>query len=199
MQRLRPTIDRDTARARLERARRGSLARWLFGAAKPAAMARLELVSLPYYLVEFAVDLEQHSLKLSALVGGHEPIVELHDLAGIEWEPVPLGEQFAPRLDVVEAEELARRQARAFCASRRRWRGKGHRLELVRSETIAYPYWAFYYERWAGKYDVRLLDAVSGRPAGSRVKVALLAALSARRDLVARGNHLFLETAVTAP
>lgn len=160
-----------------------------------AAVPRLELIYLPHYLVTFTLEQTAPARQAGVMVGAHEPTVTLWDLTHTEWQTTVSDVEFPPTITTRQAMDYAQR---LVSSSLRRLAPAARSvpaLDLATIETIAYPYWAFYYERWAGKYDVRLLDAVSGRPAGARIKVALLAALAARRDLAARTNQFSLETA----
>lgn len=159
---------------------------------------RFELVYLPQYLVTFELKDASTTRPAAVLVGAHEPTATLWDVTHTDWVETTEELEFPPSVDPQHAKQLARRQVNAslrrLMPGAREWPS----LDCATIELVGYPYWTFYFHRRARLFDVRLLDAVTGRPAGARLKVALLTALAARRDALGGRARLPLETAVTA-
>lgn len=185
MKALCATIDEATARGKLEQRRASWLGRWFplplitshsQTASSPAV--RLERVWLPHYLISIDVRRGNEQRVAMALVGGHEPTVSLVEPASLAWAEEPPPETFPARIDPAQALEAAREALLRLLLARPGW---GRQLALEaggRVEPIQYPFWAYYFRRRGGMLDVRLLDAVSGSPAGPKAKVALLSALA---------------------
>ena len=96
---------------------------------------------------------------------------------------------FPPRLSEEEAEAAGRSFLLASLNFRALWRKPIELGETLRIELVHYPYWVDTYERRPGKFDIRILDAVSGSKAGSGLKSSILAAFSdeAERSPTGRG------------
>lgn len=158
----------------------------------------VEITYLPHYLVNFSLLTSAAPRRAAVLVGAHEPTTSLWDVTQTEWSDTEGSSEFPPAVDPQRACELAGRLASSTL--RRLTPGARNPLSLIFEsiELIGYPYWAYYFHRRVGLFDVRLLDAVSGRPAGARLKVALLTALAARRDALAGATRIPLETVDTA-
>ncbi len=159
---------------------------------------RFELVYLPQYLVTFELKDATTTRLAAVLVGAHEPTATLWDVTHTDWVETTEELEFPPSVDPQLAKQLARRQVNAslrrLMPGAREW----PTLDCATIELVGYPYWTYYFHRRARLFDVRLLDAVSGRPAGARLKVALLTALAARRDALGGRARFPLETVVTA-
>jgi hypothetical protein len=167
-----PIISRDQAWRKLHRRRLSSvfLARTSPDSSSSSEkQEHLELVYLPSYLVEIG----SQRLAVQALVDAFEGHAVLVDLSSAAWreETTP----FVPTLSFQRADELARDLLARLRPLRRRG---AVNAPCSRIELIGYPYWAYYYQRRAGKLDAKLLDALTGAAAGPRMKIALLAALA---------------------
>lgn len=185
MKGLRATIDEATARRKLEKRRASWIGQWftlhfakLISHSAKSQAVRLELVWLPHYLVSIDVRRGTEQRVATALVGGHEPTVSLVEPASLAWAEELPHETFPARIEPAQALEAAREALLRLLLARPGW---GRQLALEaggRVEPIQYPFWAYYFRRRGGMLDVRLLDAVSGSPAGPKAKVALLSALA---------------------
>ena len=60
--------------------------------------------------------------------------------------------------------------------------------ETLRIEKIHYPYWVYYYERRAGKIDIRVLDATTGALAGHQIKSSILTVFS-EGSIIGKKSH----------
>lgn len=149
------------------------LRRIIPGTCSPLGVAHLELIHLPSYLVR-ALGRRGGA---SIMIDGYEGHAGAVDLTGVEWDEQPL--LFQPSLSAQQALQAAARFRLAGPSTV--FRNPAPKID-PEVELVGYPYWAYYYERQAGKLDVRLLDAISGNLVGARVKVALLAALASRKQ-----------------
>jgi hypothetical protein len=165
-------IDRKTAWRRLHRS---GLHAWLKPLAKKrASTARIELTLLPYYLVTFG----ESSTKLRFLASAQNDHVARFNHARLRWRQCDEGQV----LPAIITPQLAEQHAQAFLSRAALASGRSAQAIGVplSAELVAYPYWVYYYQRSAGKLDAKLLDAVTGAPAGPRVKSAFLAAILSR-------------------
>lgn len=142
---------------------------WPWGA-RNAAAPRIELV----YLREFAVHVQAVG-KGRALDGWLTVNVEGGSLSALEGTPA-----WEAMCDerILGGEPSAEAAARLFRPQIRRSRFRRGAWLL---EPVAHPYWVYYVPRAGDRLDVRLLDAVSGRPVALRLKLAFLAALLTQR------------------
>lgn len=168
MRSLRPRVSPEQAlrRLRLPGPRRRS-------ALAASELPHLELVGLPYYRVDVEASgwggERRATYLVDAVSGGAAQLVGDH-----EWHEGPIGISLESRLGPHEAEA----ETRALF-ERGALLAKWARLRLLAVGTpglVAYPYWVGYYERREGLLDVRVLDALSGRPAGAAVRRSLLEA-----------------------
>jgi hypothetical protein len=135
----------------------------------------LEIVWLPHYRVTFETVRADQRSTVDTLIGGHDRQVTICDFNGVLWDSEAAHETFDPELRETEAPELARR---GLLAALLRGRGPKPSIgKMLNLQLVHYPYWAYYYERRGGLLDVKMLDAVTGSPAGPKTKVAFLAAL----------------------
>ncbi len=117
----------------------------------------------------------------AALVGAYEGEVDIFDLAGVKYADRGPDELFAPALSADEALHAAQLRVQRAALAVTRPRERLALAEPPRIELVYYPYWAYYFRRWAGMLDAALLDAVTGSRAGPQLKRALLAALAANQ------------------
>jgi len=187
---LAPAVSRDEALRRL--ARRG----WWSILARAPRESRLELVYLPRYQIALApavasatesesritADLPGSAAAV-AFVGAYEGDVDIFDLAGVKYADREPDELFAPALSIDAALHAARLRVQRAALAVTRPRERLALAEPPRIELVYYPYWAYYFRRWAGMLDAALLDAVTGSRAGPQLKRALLAALASNRGV----------------
>lgn len=170
---LRASFGPERAEVLLRRRRLGAASR---------AVAKAELLWMPYFLVTLELGGEDESARLRMLVDGRTGGAARLD-GGSAWQPSP-PLLVSPRLTATEATRRARALLRRGLLSRR---GPRPRLELEGQhvELVAYPFWMEVFERRRGRYDVRLVDAVGGRLAGGDTRRAVLEALveEARREV----------------
>ena len=117
----------------------------------------------------------------AAFVGAYEAEVDIFDLAGVKYADREPDELFAPVLSVDEALHAARLRVQRAALAVTRPRERLALAKPPRIELVYYPYWAYYFRRWAGMLDAALLDAVTGSRAGPQLKRALLAALASNQ------------------
>lgn len=87
-----------------------------------------------------------------------------------------LAETFPIVVSRAQAEESARKSVLQFILRQRQL--KKPVVEGVKEVRVFhYPVWVCYYYRRAGRLDIQTLDAYTGRPGGSRMRMAVLNAL----------------------
>ncbi len=140
----------------------------------------LELVYLPCYCAVLASGTER---TIHVLVDGHEGHVSFADLARTACESCEAtDEHFMPTLSAAAAIERIDRELLTLRLGR--W-GKAARVPPCRECELAivhYPYWVYYFRRRRDTLDFSMLDALTGRPAGPKAKLAFLAALAAKKN-----------------
>ena len=137
----------------------------------------LELLWLPSYRIQFDAVRGDSSVFVEALVGGNERTFAVWDFSDARWVESAERHHFSATIDASEALLIARQGLLDSVLRRVRWGRKTRILPDGRIELVQYPYWVYYFERRADKLDFRMLDGITGRPAGSKVKIALLTAL----------------------
>lgn len=168
------------------------VARRIAGRTEPAPqqlhgkLPYLEVVWLPSHLLTFRTELSERPAH--ALVGGFDGTCTVTDLRTVRWEDAPEREVFVPSIDTDNARTIAAGQLARMHARRPGLRGRSVPA-AESSELVQYPYWVYYYgrrpmTRWKRRIDLRLLDAVTGQPAGARAKNGFLTALSSTRAAV---------------
>jgi hypothetical protein len=142
-----------------------------------------ELVFLPYYLITFDASVKGASHPVDTLVGGCDAEFAWVDLSHARFESRPDQERFPPAIDDVHAEQIARSALMSSILRSPGWRGKPVIRQARSVEIVQYPFWVYYFERRRGLLDIKVLDAVSGKRPGTKLKAALLGALvdAARR------------------
>ncbi len=186
---IEPIIDREFARARLQRRpfpRLRSLCKWLAravsrlltGRAAGRARWRLELLWLPHYYISLEQDVQDRRVRAAVLVGGHDRRAVLCDLAGVSRRAAADQERFQPELDQTEALRIARRAILEAALRRPGWQRPPATPPSLHVELVHYPFWVYYYECRRQRLGVAMLDALTGKPTGPAVKTALLAALA---------------------
>lgn len=137
----------------------------------------LEILWLPYYRVQLAAQSGDRSLTIEALVDGHEATFTPWDFAEVHWVESLDRESFAASIDAATALSVARQGFLDAALRRAEWTRDVRLLSAEGSELIHYPYWVYYFERRTNKLDFRMLDGVTGRPGGAKMKLSLLKAL----------------------
>lgn len=145
--------------------------------------AQVELLWMPFFLVTLELGEGDERAALHVLVDGRSGhAVRLE--GEVAWQPtVPL--LAVPLLGETEALQRARTLLRRGLLLRRGRSPVPLAPAGQRAELVAYPFWMQVFERRAGRFDVRLLDAVGGRRAGADTRRAVLSALAeeSRREL----------------
>ena len=141
-----------------------------------------ELVWLPYYIVPVKVRSRRGEGEITVSVDGCSgsfAVFEMHaDIVEGDIE----GETFPPKLDAQDAARIARKQLLATIMRQRSNRDKPAPEEVLDVDLLYWPVWVYYYERRRGRLDIRVLDAVTGSKPGPRLKTAVLAAFTAKKN-----------------
>jgi len=141
----------------------------------------LRLVYLPHHLVSFARP-DSAPVDVQALVDALEGNVSLGQFGEREIHVSPTTRLHAAKLDIEDARRLAEEAMIPAQTSAAQKSGRGVvDVEVADVRLVHYPFWVYYFARGRGKLDVRLLDAISGKPVGPRVKSAFLAAITERQ------------------
>ena len=83
---------------------------------------------------------------------------------------------FSHNISSALAEEVARRGVLQYTLRQRQFkRPVVEGVEEVR--TYHFPVWVYYYRRLSRRIDIRVLDAYTGKPGGSRMRMAVINAL----------------------
>lgn len=204
-----PLLDRRNALERLER-RRFKRVRRLAGAAasvirrlmgvpvRPTEFRRplpyVELVWLPYYLVRMDVSFRGSPKTLTSLVSGRDgqfAVSELPEPGTASEEGVRL---YPPLLDEARAAEIAHTGLVSTVLRTARV-ARGAVVGDVRTvEPVQYPFWVCHYERRRGRLDISVLDAVTGKWPGPRIKTTILQAFVQATDFAASMSDMAPKT-----
>jgi hypothetical protein len=148
----------------------------------PTALPRLEIVYLPYYLFTIDAHYRDEVRQATATVEAHSGSFSLFDEKSYTITPNAEHPSFPPALPAEEAAEIARNGvAMALLRSRGKYR-RSQVGRIQKTDLLGYPFWVYYYERRRKRLDFKVLDAVTGRPPGTKVKPSLLAAFIAARQ-----------------
>lgn len=141
----------------------------------------IELVWMPHYLVEVNVTSRNGPGVIPVSVEAHSGAFALCDaLDGLrEGDPADdvAGECLSPALDEEAARALALKELRETIMRRRSQEHKPLIQDIRGVSLFQYPYWLEHYERWRGKLDIHVFDAVSGTAGGAMTKTGILSAL----------------------
>ena len=137
----------------------------------------VEVVWIPSYRVQFEVLRGDAVVKIETLVGGNERTFSVWNFSDARWRTSAGGDHFSATIDEREARAIAQQGLSESLLRRRGWSCKLTVQPEVRTELVQYPYWVYYFARRGDKLDFRMLDAVTGRPVGAKMKVSLLSAL----------------------
>lgn len=180
MRALPPVCSRDAARRRLG----GWSERWRAWR-RAAPVAKLELVYLPEWAV-LVCGLRRRRRRRGWLVG-NGAAGSLLALGGEpHWQCIAPEEVLDVETAPQSVARLINRQLRLSRVARGAWV----------MHPAAHPYWVYYVPRSGDRLDVRLLDAVTGRPVATGLKLAFLDALlratGPKRDAVPAPSALRL-------
>lgn len=176
MKRVVPQVEQSQAERTLGRV---TFWRWLksFGGYPLKRPSHTELVYLPTWLVTSAG--RTGARNSGVLVDSLEGTAQIVNTAQLAYDADPWPTSILPRLDAPSAIEIARDQLLKARLNRVSGVALGGDGELA-AELIGYPYWAYYFKRSAGMLDAKFLDALTGAPAGPRIKLALFALLTSQ-------------------
>lgn len=176
-----PNFSREHARRFFNRPRFANLWGLLKRRPRTERLPYIELVWLPYYLIEVNVTSRSGPGVIPVSVESHSGAFALCDVFdGMrEGKPPtdPPGECLAPALDEETARAVALKELRETIMRRRSQEHKPLIQDIHAVSLFQYPYWLEYYERWRGKLDIRVFDAVSGTAGGAMTKTGILSAL----------------------
>lgn len=170
-------IQHTTSQAEAEKAIRKSLRRRFF--LRPGNLQRLELLHVPFHTFRCVVVAPEKEFPLiaavDALIGDLASTIDENtstaEGAG-QSVPEPILSQDAVRQTAFEHVRWLVIQGRMFGAT------KGGLKNCAFEGTVAYPYWVGYIRR-GKRYDLRVVDAISGDLTGPKVKRVVLAAIRA--------------------
>lgn len=167
-------VDAQDARARILRRWKHRVAAALPWPRPNRGPDKLERVWLPVHLVTIELLRGDRSYSATCWVDalrGSFALVDLDD-PPVEYEPE--GDAFPPRIDAVEAERIARESLITVILRRRSKSGKPTPGDTQSRELLRWPFWVYYHQRRRGFIDIDVLDAVTGRPAGQKIKLGIL-------------------------
>ena len=152
-------------------------------------LVHLEKVWMPYALVAGEANRGNGQATLRCFVDrvqGECYLLATQPQAGADSAAAKAGagQSLPGYLEIEECRVIGERFLRR-CLTARRSTGAWH-LSLCDCQPWYYPFWIGYFDRRHGKLDVGLLDAVTGKRMGARVKRAFLTALRAAETASAR-------------
>ena len=145
-------------------------------------LPRLELIWLPYYLFDFRGTSINGEKTLTVSVQGHCAAFAFFEMHELLAEGEPPGPFFPPRMTEFEALESGRLNLVSTLLRVRRIRGRFTPQEVIAQGVVQYPYWICYFLRRGGLIDFKTLDAVTGEPAASKLKDAIIWAFCREHD-----------------
>ncbi len=128
---------------------------------------------MPTYRMSVAARVKGKDRTATVLVGGRDGTVRVVSAETLRLQPHD-GEVFGATVDPDQAADVAQTGLTNVVRSTP---GMGMTPDVGDTsgvELVAYPYWVETYERRPGRFDIRVLDAVTGQPAGPRVKIAIV-------------------------
>ena len=145
---------------------------------KPAPPQRVELIYLPFYLFEVVSSSEERKQEAKVCLDGL-----LGDNLFFFRENMSYKDKVEnPVCPLV----LSPAEARQKAADKYKWLQLEHKLRikqefeinaLSEGKQIFYPFWVGYFQKGGGRYDFKIMDAVSGEVQGVRMRKAFLKAL----------------------
>lgn len=147
--------------------------------AADAALPYLEILRMPCYLVSVELHYGGERAECVFLVDANSGTVNQIDNGSCDFEDREVDGILSSALSESDAEEEVRK-----CLGKRALVGRASNGALrvgdtLRIEKIQYPYWVYYYERRAGKIDIRVLDATTGALTAHAIKSSILTVFSA--------------------
>lgn len=132
---------------------------------------------MPYHWFRFNAD-GGDGEPLSCLVEGYSGEVLLLSFTDSDFTDAFADFELQPALDGAEAESHARASLNVL---QNYSRGKNCRTlrDVASADVLYYPYYVRYFERRRGRFDIRVIDAVTGKPPGAKLKKSLLDAFVA--------------------
>lgn len=141
-------------------------------------LPRIELIWMPSYIFDFALDfngsLKPASMAVDACSGG----MALFAMHSWMEEGDVEGQVFEPLLTPEAAEEMGRRELISLLL---RQRGRQRRAEpqpTQQTHLVHYPFWVYYYLRRGTRMDIIAIDAIHGDRGSSKQCAAILAAFA---------------------
>jgi len=148
-----------------------------------AGFRRMECVWLPYFRLTVTLATRDSVGTLHTVVDAHAGCLAfVHtENAAVPGRPPEMA-HFPPQMALEAAMKVARREITAKALGQRGQSRRPHVRE-IRAEGILYwPYWVYYFERRAGRLDLRFLDGLTGERPGHKLKSGLLAAFLAAAE-----------------
>lgn len=149
-------------------------------------LKRIELIYLPYYLVEILFIRKAKEQKATISVDG---------LLGNTMFFVPDGLNYMPKVSQLSCDfVLSPGEARKIASDQYRWLLLEHGLrtrdrpsikKIIKIKKIFYPYWVGYFQK-SKSYDFKAIDAVSGEIQGVKMRKVFLKAF---RQLLKGKEH----------
>lgn len=138
---------------------------------------RMECVWLPYYRMTVTLESRSGEGTLEAVIDGYNGslMIVSTDRAAVEGMP-PDAQHFPARLTPDEAMTVARHEITAKALSQRGSARRPHVKAIATTAMLYWPYWIYYFERRAGRLDIRLLDGLTGERPGHKLKSSVLTA-----------------------
>lgn len=179
MRHITAAVDEARARELLNRGWINRINRMLSPPRPQDAPPRLELIYLPAYFVTIALEKKGEMGEMTCHVDGCSGSFSLVHMGDQIVDGDIDAENFAVTVDESEAERIAREALIKTILRRRGSAGKPVPKETKSIELLRYPYWVYYHQRRRGLMDVKVLDAVTGKPVGNKIKMGILEAFKA--------------------
>lgn len=159
-----------------ERSRR--LCRRLFGGIwgriPDGSVPPVELVWLPYYVVEFEVSTPGGDDHISISVETHGGATAVFLMQQVVRSSHVAGEVLPPGMEESQATAVARKGLLAALLAQR---GKAVRFVprgVLHVDLLHFPFWVYYHRRRRGRLDIVVIDAVTGARLGAKFKYAMI-------------------------
>ena len=148
--------------------------------ANSRVMPFIELLWMPAYAVCLQTIKEGKSSLVWTSVDGWSTIFSFLDgVSDLDMREVA-EEAFPPNISRALAEEVSRKGVLQYTLRQRQFkRPVVEGVEEVRN--YHFPVWVYYYRRLSKRIDIRVQDAYTGKPGGSRMRMAVINALIAAR------------------
>ncbi len=188
MRLVEPTIALDDARHTLERRWWHRFRRRAPATSQPVdrngapTLPRIELIYLPYYLVIIETTFRAVARDVNTLVEAYSGSFAILGEQDVTRESGSEHPCFPPAIELEDATEIARNGLALALLRSRGGQRKPQVGEVRKTDLLGYPFWVYYYERRRKRLDIKVLDAVTGRLPGPKVKSSLLAAFIAKRQ-----------------